>query len=118
MADIEAFGNSTSVANDLLESNVAFTVSLEYITDSEDRWLVKVEKFLRDLTEPPLKLVEEFHQQCKIGKKEVILSQEESDLVIFSKKRDYFFNRPELLDKDSELSPMALATKNKLRQLF
>lgn len=118
IAELDHFTNVTSIANDLFESNVAFTVSLEYITDPEDRWLARVDKFLRDLTEPPQKLVDEFIQQCKIGKKEVILTTDESDVVIFSKKRDYFLNRPELLDKDSELSTNALATKNKIRQIF
>jgi hypothetical protein len=118
LAELENFSNVGSIANDLFESNVAFTVSLEYIDDPEDKWLSRVDKFLRELSEPPQKMVDEFVNVCKIGKKEVILTSEESDLVIFSKRRDYFLNRPELLDKDSELSTAALSIKNKIRQII
>lgn len=118
LAELDNFTNVSSIANDLFESNVNFSVSVRYIDDLEDRWLSRVDKFLRELSEPPQKLVDEFVNNCKIGKKEVILSSEESDLVIFSKRRDYFLNRPELLDKDSELSTLALSIKNKIRQLF
>lgn len=115
---MDNFTNVSSIANDLFETNVNFSVSVMYIDDPEDRWLNRVDKFLRELSEPPQKLVDEFVNNCKIGKKEVILGSEESDLVIFSKRRDYFLNRPELLDKDSELSTLALSIKNKIRQLF
>lgn len=116
--EIEDQSSCVEIANGLFEQSIAFDVSLVQVSDPEDKWLVKVSKFLAELTEEPPKMIDEFLNVCKIGKRDILLSQEESDQVSFSKKRDFFLFRPELLDKDSDLSSMALATKNKVRKIF
>jgi hypothetical protein len=116
--DVEDFGSCVEMANGLFEQSISFEVSLVLVSDPEDKWLTKVTKFLTELTEEPPQLLDEFLQVCKIGKRDILLSQEESEHVSFSKKRDFFLFRPELLDKDSELSSIALATKNKVRKIF
>lgn len=116
--DIEDFGSCVEMANGLFEQSIAFDASIVDVSDPEDKWLAKVSKFLAELTEEPPKLIDEFLHVCKIGKRDILLSQEESDQVSYSKKRDFFLFRPELLDKDSELSSIALATKNKVKKIF
>lgn len=110
--------DSPEIANELFQQNVAFDVVLEITNDTEDPWMIKVDKFLRELTEEPPKMLDEFLNLCKLSKKEVILSKEESDMVSYSKKRDFFLFRPELLDKDTELSNTALTIKNKVKKIF
>lgn len=116
--EVQDQGSCVEMANELFEQSIAFDVSIVQISDPQDKWLAKVSKFLTELTESPPKIIDEFLNVCKIGNRDILLSQEESDQVSFSKKRDFFLFRPELLDKDSELSSMALATKNKVRKIF
>jgi hypothetical protein len=111
-------GDVPEIADELFQQNVSFDVAFEVITDPEDPWIIKIDKFLRELTEEPPKMLDEFLNLCKMGKKDVILTKEESEMVSYSKKRDFFLFRPELLDKDTELNNTALATKNKLRKIF
>ena len=118
MNDLNQQANLDLIANELFEQNISFEARTHIITDPEDKWLIKVEKFLRDLAEPSSNMLDEFLQICKMGKRDVLLTTEENNQVSFSKKRDYFLCRPELLDKDSDLSSLALATKSKIRQLF
>lgn len=105
-------------AQAMFEDNITFKMELELVEDPKDGWLCLISKFVSDLAEFPPKLYSEIFTLAKEASKGLVEEACVDPFISFTKRRDFFLRRAELLDKDDELKASHLDSKMKIKKLF